>query len=99
MGDKICFQKNLQFLFSRTKKTGKKNCLSEELKDEKIALMPIMQKALGSMGICRLRSENHLRSDRNPVKKIYGVATFYAQFNLSPKESLSDICLSWRHAM
>ena len=55
----------------------------EELKDEKGALMPIMQRAQDIYGYLPI-----------PLEKIYGVATFYAQFNLSPKGRYQiSVCL------
>ena len=47
----------------------------DELKGEKGALMPILQKA------------QKMISDQTgiPMEKIYGVATFYSQFTMSPK--------------
>ena len=52
-----------------------------ELKDEKGALMPIFQKMISDQtGI--------------PMEKIYGVATFYSQFTLSPKGKYRiSVCL------
>lgn len=71
----------------------------EELKDEKGALMPIMQRAQDIYGYLPIEVQKIISDQTGiPLEKIYGVATFYAQFNLSPEGTISDICLSW-HGM
>lgn len=67
----------------------------EELKDEKGALMPIMQRAQDIYGYLPIEVQKII-SDLTgiPLEKIYGVATFYAQFNLSPKGRYQiSVCL------
>ena len=56
-----------------------------ELKDEKGALMPILQKAQDIYGYLSVDTINYI-SEATGIKpaKIYGVATFYAQFRLQP---------------
>ena len=50
------------------------------------ALMPIMQKAQEIYGYLPQDVQNHIASELDiPVGEVYGVATFYAQFNLEPK--------------
>ena len=58
----------------------------DELKDEKGALMPILQKAQDIYG-CLPAEVQKIISDATgiPMEKIYGVATFYSQFTLNPK--------------
>ena len=57
-----------------------------ELKDEKGALMPIMQKAQDIYGYLPYEVQKIIACETGiPLEKIYGVATFYSQFNLSPK--------------
>ncbi len=57
-----------------------------ELKDEKGALMPIMQKAQDIYGYLPKEVQVIISDEMQiPLEKIYGVATFYSQFSLSPK--------------
>ena len=57
-----------------------------ELKDQKGALMPIMQKAQDIYGYLPIEVQKIISDETGiPMEKIYGVATFYAQFNLQPK--------------
>ena len=57
-----------------------------ELKDEKGALMPILQKAQGIYGYLPYEVQKIISDETGiPMEKIYGVATFYAQFALNPK--------------
>ena len=58
----------------------------EELRDEKGSLMPIMQKAQDIYGYLPYEVQKIISDKLNvPMEKIYGVATFYSQFNLFPK--------------
>ena len=52
-----------------------------ELKSEKGALMPILQKAQDIYGYLPME----VQKIGIPMEKIYGVATFYSQFTLNPK--------------
>ncbi|MCR5666405.1 MAG: NAD(P)H-dependent oxidoreductase subunit E [Eubacterium sp.] len=67
----------------------------EELKDEKGCLMPIMQKAQGIYGYLPVEVQQMIADGLAiPLEKIYGVATFYSQFNLQPKgEYQISVCL------
>ena len=57
----------------------------EELKDEKGALMPIMQRAQDIYGYLPIEVQKIISDQTGiPLEKIYGVATFYAQFRLEP---------------
>ena len=57
-----------------------------ELKDTKGALMPIMQKAQDIYGYLPIEVQKIISDNTGiPLEKIYGVATFYAQFALQPK--------------
>ena len=57
-----------------------------ELKDEKGALMPILQKAQDIYGYLPIEVQKMISDETGiPMEKIYGVVTFYAQFNLNPK--------------
>ena len=67
----------------------------DELKDEKGALMPIMQKAQDIYGYLPIEVQAMI-ADRMgiPMEKVYGVATFYSQFNLNPKgKDQISVCL------
>ena len=66
-----------------------------ELKDEKGALMPILQKAQDIYGYLPIEVQKMISDETGiPMEKIYGVATFYAQFNLSPKGRYQiSVCL------
>lgn len=66
-----------------------------ELKDEKGALMPVMQRAQDIYGYLPYEVQEIISEKMQvPMSKIYGVATFYSQFNLYPKgEYKISVCL------
>ena len=66
-----------------------------ESKDEKGALMPIMQKAQDIYGYLPIEVQTIIADEMGiPLEKVYGVATFYAQFALNPKgEYQISVCL------
>jgi NADP-reducing hydrogenase subunit HndA len=66
-----------------------------EMRDEKGSLMPIMQKAQDIYGYLPYEVQKIISDTMNvPMEKIYGVATFYSQFNLYPKgEYKISVCL------
>ncbi len=66
-----------------------------ELKDEGGALMPIMQKAQDIYGYLPIEVQKIIATELNiPMEKVYGVATFYSQFNLNPKGKYKiSVCL------
>ena len=66
-----------------------------ELKDTKGALMPIMQKAQDIYGYLPYEVQKIISDNTGiPIEKIYGVATFYAQFALQPKGKYRiSVCL------
>ena len=66
-----------------------------ENKDEKGALMPIMQKAQDIYGYLPIEVQTIIADEMGiPLEKVYGVATFYAQFSLNPKgEYQISVCL------
>ncbi|MCI5722372.1 MAG: NAD(P)H-dependent oxidoreductase subunit E [Emergencia sp.] len=66
-----------------------------EMKDEKGALMPIMQKAQDIYGYLPYEVQKIISDDMGvPMEKIYGVATFYSMFNLEPKGKYQiSVCL------
>ena len=66
-----------------------------ELRDEKGALMPIMQKAQEIYGYLPIEVQTIISDELQvPLEKIYGIATFYSQFALSPKGRYQiSVCL------
>ena len=64
-------------------------------KEQKGALMPIMQKAQEIYGYLPIEVQKIISEAADiPLEKIYGVATFYAQFTLQPKgEYRISVCL------
>jgi len=67
----------------------------DALRDEKGCLMPIMQKAQEIYGYLPYEVQRMIAEGLNiPVEKVYGVATFYSQFNLYPKGKYQiSVCL------
>lgn len=66
-----------------------------DLKDTKGALMPIMQHAQEIYGYLPIEVQTMISDETGiPLEKIYGVATFYAQFSLQPKGKYQiSVCL------
>ena len=66
-----------------------------EMKDEKGSLMPLMQKAQDIYGYLPYEVQKIISEQMDiPMEKIYGVATFYSQFNLYPKGKYKiSVCL------
>lgn len=66
-----------------------------ELRNEPGCLMPIMQRAQDIYGYLPYEVQKIISDELNvPMEKIYGVATFYAQFNLNPKGKFNvSVCL------
>ena len=64
-------------------------------KEQKGALMPIMQKAQEIYGYLPIEVQKIISDNTGiPLEKVYGVATFYAQFTLQPKgEYRISVCL------
>ncbi len=67
----------------------------EENKHDKSNLMVVMQKAQDIYGYLPIEVQNMIAEGMEvPLEKIYGVATFYAQFALSPKGKYDiSVCL------
>ena len=65
------------------------------LKDERGSLMPIMQKAQDIYGYLPIEVQTIIADELHiPLEKVYGVATFYAQFALYPKGKYKiSVCL------
>ncbi len=66
-----------------------------ELRDTPGSLMPIMQRAQDIYGYLPYEVQKIISDElRIPAEKVYGVATFYAQFNLYPKGTYKvSVCL------
>ena len=66
-----------------------------DLKDEKGALIPILQKAQDIYGYLPIEVQKVIATETKiPLEKIYGVATFYSQFTLHPKGKYQiSVCL------
>ena len=64
-------------------------------KGQKGALMPIMQEAQDIYGYLPYQVQKIIADETGiPIEKIYGVATFYAQFSMSPKgKYVVSVCL------
>ena len=67
----------------------------EEHKQVGGCLMPIMQKAQEIYGYLPIEVQKIIAEQTGiPMSKIYGVATFYSQFNLNPKGKYQiSVCL------
>ena len=67
----------------------------DEYKHDKSNLMVVMQKAQDIYGYLPFEVQEMISEGMEvPLEKIYGVATFYAQFSLSPKGKYNiSVCL------
>lgn len=67
----------------------------EKNKSDKSRLMAVMQEAQGIYGYLPLEVQTMIAEGMDvPLEKVYGVATFYAQFSLSPKGEYNiSVCL------
>jgi NADH:ubiquinone oxidoreductase subunit E len=67
----------------------------EKYKGDKSRLMAVMQEAQGIYGYLPIEVQNKIAEGMEvPLEKVYGVATFYAQFSLSPKgQNHVAVCL------
>ena len=66
-----------------------------ELKDQPGSLMPIMQQAQEIYGYLPIEVQSMISdATGHPLEEIYGVATFYSMFNLTPKGKYHiSVCL------
>lgn len=64
-------------------------------KDDKGALMPVLQKAQEIYGYLPIEVQTIISNEMNiPLEKVYGVVTFYSQFSLYPKGKYQiSVCL------
>ena len=67
----------------------------EEHKDEKGALMPVLQKAQDIYGYLPIEVQKIIARGLDvSLEEVYGVVTFYAQFSLNPKGKYKiSVCL------
>ena len=74
---------------------AKLNAIIDAHKHDKSHLMAVMQEAQEVYGYLPIEVQNKIAEGMNvPLEKVYGVATFYAQFSLSPKGSYHiAVCL------
>lgn len=82
--------------FSGTKEQGQElHSFIEERKHDKSNLMVVMQKAQDIYGYLPFEVQRMIAEGMDvPLEKVYGVATFYAQFALSPKGKYDiSVCL------
>ncbi|MDO4543532.1 MAG: NADH-quinone oxidoreductase subunit NuoE [Clostridia bacterium] len=71
------------------------NAVIAEHKEQEGALMPVMQKAQEIYGYLPIEVQKMIAAGLNiPLEQVYGVSTFYSQFNLEPKgEHLIRVCM------
>ena len=71
------------------------DAIIEKYKGDKNRMMAVMQEAQGIYGYLPIEVQNRIAEGMDiPLEKVYGVATFYAQFSLSPKgENHVAVCL------
>ena len=71
------------------------NAVIEKYKGDKSRIMAVMQEAQGIYGYLPIEVQSKIAEGMDvPLEKVYGVATFYAQFSLSPKgENHIAVCL------
>ena len=71
------------------------NCVINKYKGDKSRLMAVMQKAQGIYDYLPIEVQKMIAEGMGvSLEKVYGVATFYAQFSLTPKgECHISVCL------
>lgn len=82
--------------FKGTKEQEERLCaVIEEHMNQKGALMPILQNAQGIYGYLPLEVQQIISEKMDiPLEEVYGVASFYSQFNLNPKGQYQiSVCL------
>ena len=74
---------------------AKLNAVIDANKHDKSRLMAVMQQAQDIYGYLPIEVQNKIAEGMDiPLEKIYGVATFYAQFNLEPKgKYIISVCM------
>ena len=89
-----CKKEGVPFVGTPEQEAALKKVIAE-LKDTKGALMPIMQQAQEIYGYLPIEVQTMISDETGiPLEKIYGIATFYAQFALQPKGRYQiSVCL------
>ena len=74
---------------------AKLKAVIEKSKNDKSNLMAVMQEAQGIYGYLPIEVQNMIAEGMDvSLEKVYGVATFYAQFSLTPKGNCHiSVCL------
>ncbi len=74
---------------------AKLDAIIAQSKDDKSLLMSVMQQAQDIYGYLPIEVQTKIAEGMDvPLEKVYGVATFYAQFSLSPKGEYNvSVCL------
>jgi len=90
----MSLKKSVPFTGTKEQEAQLLKVISEN-KDEKGALMPILQKAQDIYGYLPIEVQTIIAKELDiPLEKVYGVVTFYAQFSLFPKGKNSiSVCL------
>ena len=66
----------------------------EKHKDDKGAIMPVLQEAQEIYGYLPVEVQTMVAEGLNkPLEEVFGVATFYSQFSLTPKGRYNISCL------
>lgn len=86
--------KTVPFAGTKEQEAALLNVINEH-KNDKGALMPILQKAQDIYGYLPIEVQSIISNEMNvPLEKIYGIVTFYSQFTLSPKGKYKvSVCL------
>ena len=80
-----CKKTTVPFSGTKEQEAALKEAIAQ-LKDTPGALMPMMQKAQDIYGYLPIEVQTIISDETGiPLEKVYGVATFYAQFALQPK--------------
>lgn len=78
-------KQSVPFCGTKEQEVALENVIAEH-KNEKGALMPILQKAQEIYGYLPIEVQTMISDSLNvPLEKIYGITTFYSQFSLNPK--------------
>ena len=89
-------QKICKIPFSGTEEQEKKlRAVIEAHKEQKGALMPVLQEAQSIYGYLPIEVQRMIAEGLNvPLEEVYGVVSFYAQFSLNPKGKFNiGVCL------
>lgn len=87
MGDTFCMEKNAELVQKFRKEVA-------QLKEVRGGLMPILQLAQKTFGYLPEQILVVIEEETKiPLAEIYGVATFYSQYSLTPKGEINvDVC-------